>query len=361
MEPDERLKLKKTIEELKKYRTRHTELISVYVPAGFNINLITTQITQELSTSQNIKSKQTKTNVTTALERALQELKGTRQAPPNGFALFSGNISEEEGRDNFQVWIVVPPEKINVKIYRCDQQFLTEPLEKMLEAKYVFGLIVIERQEATIGVLKGKTIDVLKTIDSLIPGKQRQGGQSAMRFQRVRANLEKSFYNEVGELARNKFKDYEIRGILVGGPGPTKESFLDAHSLGEFEKKVIGVKDIGSDGEAGLNELVNRSSDVLAKEEVVEEKEMINKFFDEIAKNSGLAVYGKEYVMNALEIGAVDTLIISERLDGKILDEFIEKAKNTSTKFIIASTETKEGNQLFELGGFAAILRYKIE
>ena len=129
MDDKERDKLEEFAELVKSYRARHTELITVYVPAGFDINLITKQLESEKSTAANIKSTTTRKNVQDALESLVRVCKGMRQTPKNGLALFAGNVSQVEGQDDFITEAFEPPEELGVRLYRCDQTFVIDPLE----------------------------------------------------------------------------------------------------------------------------------------------------------------------------------------------------------------------------------------
>jgi len=161
---------------LEKVKGRHTELVSVYIPAGYNLYEIINQLVQERSTAENIKSKSTRKNVIAALEKIIQYLRLFKQTPPNGLAIFAGNVSEFEGKDDIRLWAIEPPEKLETKIYWCDQVFVLDPLKDMLKEKDVYGLIVVDAKEATIGLLKGKRIIVKKKLDSTVPSKTVKGG-----------------------------------------------------------------------------------------------------------------------------------------------------------------------------------------
>ena len=153
LDENAKYKLEEFLERMKSYRARHTELITVYVHKGMDINIITKQLEAEKSTAANIKSTSTRKNVEAALESLIRYCKQTRLTPKNGVCLFSGNVSQIEGQDNFIVEIFEPPEEMNMRLYRCDQTFVLDPLEEMLEIKELYGLIVIEIKEATIGLL----------------------------------------------------------------------------------------------------------------------------------------------------------------------------------------------------------------
>ncbi len=177
MEDEERMQLERLIEELDSYRGRHTELITVYVPAGYSIILSAKQVDSEAGTASNIKSKSTRENVIEALGKISRHLRQFKQTPKNGLAVFCGNISKDEGKPDIKLWSIEPPSPINMKTYRCDQKFVVDPLKELLETQEVYGLIVMDRREATIGVLEGKHIRKLKHMTSAVPGKMKAGGQ----------------------------------------------------------------------------------------------------------------------------------------------------------------------------------------
>jgi len=363
MESKDKDKLEEFVERLKSYRARHTELITVYVPKGFDINLITKQLESEKSTAANIKSTATRKNVQDALESLVRICKSMRVAPPNGIALFAGNVSKTEGQNDSIVEQFEPPEELNIRLYRCDQTFVMDPLEEMLEVKEIYGLFVIDLQEATIGLLIGKKIKILQKVSTLIPGKTKKGGQSSARYARIRENIAKNFYRKMGELMKKEFFDLgnKLKGILVGGPGPTKEYFLkEGQIVTALENKILAVKDIGYANEHGIDLLVEESQDVLANQEIIYEKKILEKFFDMLGKQKDKTAYGKEEVEKAMSFGAVEKLYLSKKLDKKIIKEFEEKADETSVDIEMISVDTEEGQQFWNLSGIGAILRFKI-
>ena len=160
----QKFELEALIEELEGIRGRHTELITVYVPAGFTLTQVTRQLEDEKGTATNIKSNATRKNVINALEKALRKLKDIGRTPTNGLAVCSGTVSESEGKEDLQTWAIEPPKPLKVRIYRCDQTFVLEPLRDMLATDEIYALLIIERDEASIGVLEGKHIKMLKNM-----------------------------------------------------------------------------------------------------------------------------------------------------------------------------------------------------
>jgi len=362
MEENEKFELEEFIAELGKYKGRHTELVTVYVPQGYSLINIMKQLEQEKSTAKNIKSKVTRKNVLDALERLIRHIKLIKKTPENGIALFAGNISETEDQPQIEVKSIEPPLPLKARLYRCDQEFVLEPLKEMLEVSEVYGLVVIDRNEATIGLLEGKQIRTIQHLTSGVPGKTEKGGQSAARYARIREGMAKEFFRRVAENVKKSFWEMKkLKGILVGGPGPTKEDFLkEGQLVTALKNKVIAVKDIGYADEHGLKALVEVSQDVLAEQEIIKEKKILEDFFTKLAKHPEKTFYGLENVNKALDVGAVEILILSKKLEKKQIKQLGEKANNIAATIELVSEETEEGQQFKSLGGVGAILRFAI-
>ncbi|MDI6798603.1 MAG: LAGLIDADG family homing endonuclease [Candidatus Aenigmarchaeota archaeon] len=164
------------MKELEKIRGRHTELVSVYIPSGSNLQEVASMLREEYSLAQNVKDKTVRKNVMSALEKIIQHLKLFRVTPENGLVIFCGNVSPELGVADIKIWSFEPPEKLRTKIYRCDQVFVLDPLKEMIREKEVYGLIVLDAREANIGLLRGKSLTELKSLESTVPSKTVKGG-----------------------------------------------------------------------------------------------------------------------------------------------------------------------------------------
>ncbi len=354
--------LAEIVEELEQYKGRHTELISVYISAGYDVNSVQKQLEAEKSTAKNIKSTATRKNVTDALDKIVRELKGIKATPENGLAVFCGNVSETEGQDDLQLWKVEPLQPLKIRLYRCDKEFVLEPLKEQLEVTEVFGLLVMDRKEAAIGVLEGKRIEILQKMTSGVPSKVRAGGQSSQRFHRITEGLTKDFYKRIAEEMKNIFfENPKLKGIIIGGPVPTKDEFVDGEYLvTKLRDKVIGRVDIGGSDESGLKELVEKSQDLLAEQEIVHEKKILERFFTTLGEHPELAAYKKEELEKALQYGAVDVLLLTKDWNKPFAKELKKKALSTSSFVEVISEETEEGRQFKNLtGGMGAILRFR--
>jgi len=354
--------LEEFLEELKDYKGKHTELITVYIPSGYDVNSVQRQLEAEKSTAANIKSTSTRKNVVDALEKIVRHLKNLKKTPENGLALFCGNISRVEGQLDLKLWDIEPPMPLKIRLYRCDKEFVLEPLKLMMEVSEVFGLLVMDRKEATIGLLEGKRIETLQKMTSGIPSKIRAGGQSSQRFHRITEGLTKEFYKRIAEeMKKIFFENPKLKGIIIGGPIPTKDEFLDnEYMVTKLREKVIGKIDIGGSDESGLKELVTKSQDILADQEIIHEKKILEKFFETLGERPGLATLREEDTKQALKYGAVDLLILSKSIDKKTSKELQKIAKSMGSTIEIVSIETEEGMQFKNLGGIGAILRFRV-
>jgi peptide chain release factor subunit 1 len=357
-----RQELQELLEQLESHKGSHTEFITVYIPAGYDVNAVQRQLEGEKSTAKNIKSTSTRKNVTDALEKIVRHLKGLKRTPENGLAVFCGNVSQIDSQDDLQLWDIEPPTPLKVRMYRCDKDFVLEPLKEMLEVTEVFGLLVMDRKEATIGLLEGKRIELLQKMTSGVPSKVRAGGQSSQRFHRITEGLTRDFYKRIAEEMKTLFFDMpKLKGILIGGPIPTKDEFIDQEYLtAKLREKIISRQDLGYTDEQGLKFLVEASKEVLASQGITKEKKILNKFFETLGEKPGFAIFKEPEIRKALEYGAVETLILSEALDRTLSKELRKIAENIGSNIEVVSTETSEGDQFFKLSGIGAFLRYKL-
>ena len=395
---------KKAMQEIVDLRGRGTELISVYIPKTKMISDVMAYLRDEYSQSSNIKSKSTMKNVQSAIESIMARLKTYKTIPENGLVLFCGEIPRAGDQTRMVQYVLEPPESITAFLYRCDSQFFTDPLQSMLLDKKMYGLICIDRQESTIGFLSGNRIQVSAHFESMVPRKHRQGGQSAQRFERLIEIAAHEFFKKVADNATEVFLDRpELLGILIGGPGATKDFFVKEEYLHhELRKKVVTpLVDTGYTDESGLRELVQNAKNIITDMQLTKEKEYMQRLFTEIRKtDGGLSCYGEDEVRNALDMGAVDMLLISESLskrrvtvqcpsgheheltvkdaderincpecgaaatvvkDEDLIDDFFMRADAFNTRVQIISPDSEEGDMLLKaFGGIAAILRYRV-
>jgi len=387
--------------------------VTVYIPPRRPVFDVISQLRNEAGTASNIKSDLTRTHVQDALSRTIEQLKLFRETPENGLIIFCGAIPNEKGigREKIEIYPVLPPKPVQISLYRCDDHFWTDHLKEMMKDDKVIGILSIDTQETGIGILTGDRWEVIDSLTSGVAGKHRQGGQSARRFERLRENELNEYYHRVADHAKQVFIDqYNVKGLIVGGPGPTKESFLKEEYLDyRLQNSVIATLDSSYSGEEGVRELIEKAQKdgILQEFRVMEEKQLIKRFMSEVHSGRGLGIYGVHDVVKALESGTADLVLVTddvtyvkleirckacrniqtvmidrpelvstkqewlskqcpvcsstdlELVEKDIVDYLNELAIKTGCKLEVISGKTEEGSQLASLGKMGAVLRYK--
>jgi peptide chain release factor subunit 1 len=403
-------RVRKLISELASKEGRGTELVTLYVPPKKPIHEVISNLRDEWGTAGNIKSDTTRNHVQDALTRAMQRLKLYRTPPETGLVIFCGALpTNGPGSEVINLYEIAPPKPVTAYLYQCDDHFHLEWLKDMLREEKVYGILSIDASEAGLGILSGDRLEISDLLTSGVSGKTRKGGQSARRYERGREMELTYYYHRVGEHATRVFIDSgKVTGMIVGGPGPTKEEFLKGEYLHyELQKKVLVVLDTSYSGREGVRELVDKASDTLADVRLVEEKKLVQKFLAEINKPGGLAIYGLPRILDALQKANVEVVLVSDDLDTvkleakcrkcgasksevtqasakvqkkqemissgcakcggidydmverDVVDILEEMAFQINSRVEVISSGTEEGSMLKTFGGIAAILRYR--
>jgi len=342
-------KVRKLISELSNKEGRGTELVSLYIPPKKPIHEAIANLREEWGTAGNIKSDTTRNHVQDALTKAMQRLKLYRTAPDTGLVIFSGALpTNGPGSEVVNVWEIVPPKPVTQYLYQCDDHFHVEWLRDMLREEKVYGILAIDSSETGMGILSGDRLEIADVLTSGISGKTRKGGQSARRYERGREMELTYYFNRVGEHATRIFiDDNKVTGLLVGGPGPTKDEFLKGGYLHyELQKRILAVLDLGYSGREGVRELVEKGSDVLKDVRLVEEKRLVQKFLAEVNKQAGLAVYGLPRVMDALQKASAEVVLVSDDLDMVRIDATCKKCGTVKTEMVAVAKKIQQRQEM---------------
>lgn len=406
-------RIRRLLSELGSKQGRGTELISLYIPARRPIHDIINILKEEYGTAANIKSDTTRNHVQSALTKIMQRLKLYRKTPENGLVIFCGALPLEDSSidEELKIYEIIPPKPITTFLYRCDDHFHIDVLKDMLKEEEEVAVISIDTSEAGLGIISGDRIYVVDVLTSGVGGKHRQGGQSARRFERLREAEINEFYRRVAKHAAKVFlEDYNVKKLIISGPGIAKEDFYKGEYLDyRLQKKVIGLVDTGYAGEEGVRETIQRGKNLLQDVRYVEEREMVEQFLSEVSRGEELVIYGLKPVLKALEVGAVDKVLVlddigiyrlsykckycghedytfvkktdifSERtkIESKscpscghsdwmfkeedIIDYLSDKAMEMGTKVEVISSKTEHGKMFRNFGGIGAVLRYKVK
>lgn len=347
-------------------------------------------------------------SVLSAITSTQQRLKLYTRVPPNGLVVYCGEIITSEGKERKINIDFEPFKPINTSLYLCDNKFHTEALSELLESDQKFGFIIMDGNGALFGTLSGNTRDVVHKFSVDLPKKHGRGGQSALRFARLREEKRHNYVRKVAELAVQNFITNEkvnVAGLILAGSADFKNDLNQSDLFdNRLQSKVIKVVDVSYGGESGFNQAIELASETLGNVKFIQEKKLIGKYFEEISVDSGRVCYGVDDTLKALELGAAEILIVYENLDitryvlrsssgeevtrlvsksqeanremfmdketgqemeiseqGPFLEWLAENYKSFGATLEFVSDRSSEGNQFVKgFGGIGAMLRYKV-
>lgn len=398
---------KKMIKYLESARGSGTSMISLIIQPGEQISHYVKLLSGELGTASNIKSRVNRQSVTDAITKAQVHLKGMRNVPPNGLVLYVGSIETEQGEKEVK-YVFEPPKPINTSLYLCDSKFHTEYLNYLFEEENKFGFIIMDGSGALFGTLSGATRNILLQFTVDLPKKHGRGGQSSVRFARLRLEKRHNYVRRVAETAVQMFITQDkvnVNGLILAGSADFKTELSKSDMFDQrLQVKILKIVDISYGGELGFTQAIDLSSECLQNVRFIKEKKEIDRFFNEININSGKFCFGIKDTFHALESGACEDLIVWEdlkinRIEFKIPNSdkpkilYLTLEQETNPNFLrdeigsvmeiankelltdwlalnykrygttlhLVSDKTSEGTQFCRgFGGFGGILRYKV-
>lgn len=312
-------KMKKLIKSLTMARGNGTSMISLVIPPGDQISRVGKMLADEYGTASNIKSRVNRLSVLGAITSTQQRLKLYNRVPPNGLVVYCGTILTEEGKEKRVNIDLEPFKPINTSLYLCDNKFHTEPLHELLADDDKFGFIIMDGNGCLYGTLQGNVRAVLHKFSVDLPKKHGRGGQSALRFARLRLEKRHNYVRKCAEHAVQFFisdNKPNVRGLVLAGSAEFKND-LQASDLFDQRllKVVLKTVDVSYGGEAGFNQAIELAAETLSNVKLVQEKKILQKYFDEINIDSGKYCFSVKDTLNALDLGAVEHLIVFENLD----------------------------------------------
>lgn len=336
-------KVKKLIKSLQAARGNGTSMISLIIPPGDQISRVSKMLADEYGTASNIKSRVNRLSVLGAITSVQHRLKLYTRVPPNGLVVYCGTIVTEEGKEKKVNIDFEPFKPINTSLYLCDNKFHTEALTALLADDNRFGFIVMDGNGALFGTLQGNTRDVLHKFTVDLPKKHGRGGQSALRFARLRMEKRHNYVRKVAETAVTLFITNDkpnISGLILAGSADFKTELSQSDMFDpRLQAKVIKLVDVSYGGENGFNQAIELAAESLANVKFIQEKKLIGRYFDQISQDTGKYCFGVEDTLRALEMGAVETLICWENLD---IQRYVLKNHGSGEQKILHLTSEQE-------------------
>lgn len=295
-----------------------TSMISLIIPPKDQISRVSKMLSDEMGTASNIKSRVNRLSVLGAITSTQQRLKLYNKCPPNGLIIYCGTIITDEGKEKRVNIDFEPFKPINTSLYMCDNKFHTEALGELLQDNDRFGFIIMDGNGALYGTVAGNSREILHKFSVDLPKKHGRGGQSALRFARIRMEKRHNFVRKVAEMATQVFITNDrpnIANLVLAGSADFKNE-LNGSDM--FDKRlleiVVKIVDVSYGGENGFNQAIELAAETLANVKFVQEKKLIVKYMEEIALDTGKYCFSVGDTMKALDLGAVETLILWEDL-----------------------------------------------
>lgn len=212
-----------------------------------------------------------------------------------------------------------------------------------------FGFIVMDGNGSLYGTVRGSSREILHKFSVDLPKKHGRGGQSALRFARLRLEKRHNYVRKVAEMATQLFvPDGQkpcVQGLVLAGSADFKAELMRSDLFDQrLHKIVIKMVDVSYGGENGFNQAIELSADTLGSVKLMKEKKLLQKYMDEISQDTGKYCFMVDDTFKALELGAVEDLIIWENLD---VERIVLRNTSTTEETVVHLSKKQQSNENF--------------
>ena len=312
-----------------------------------------------LPTSNRVFNRQ---SVQSAIRSTQQRLRlYNNKCPANGLAVFCGlaTMDETNGKERLVIYDFEPLRPITSSFYRCDSSFHTEALRSFLvdEGADPYGFIVIDGNGALFGLVQGSSREILYKFSVSLPNKHGRGGQSAKRFERLRHEKRHNYMRKVAEHATHYFiadnNRPSVKGLIMAGQADCKDELQRSGLLDKrISSIVLKTIDISYGGERGFDQAIDQSMDTLGSVQLVQEKQVLERYFEEISQDRGQYCFSVRDTFLALDMGAVEDLILWEDL---AFTRYTLQNKDSGEKTILYLSKAQEETELADMVNFDVV------
>ena len=292
------------------------------------------------------------------IRRDDQVIKGEKRWIHVGLRVESIKFNEESNELRVGGKIIEAPEDVELAhhtfeigigtVVEIEHEWKKYEIERIKELKVKkprIGVCILDEEECDIWIIS----ESIKKIGSI-------RGIHGKRYKSSMESEIKKYFSEILKILQN----IEVDGLIIAGPGFIKEEFYNFIRQAHLVKNVL-VDSVSHTGDVGLNELLRRGTveRMIKNSMVVEETKLVEKFLEKISKND-LVVYGLEETRKALEMGTVETFIISDKLI-RSHEDLLDLAEKTDAKIRIISSNHDAGKRFLGMGGIGGFLRFRID
>jgi len=222
-------------------------------------------------------------------------------------------------------------------------------------------IVAIESGDASIGIIRDFGVVSIQEVSTHVPGK----GDPNAREQAL-----KTFFQNILGVIREDVKRLD-GSLVVVGPGFARGDFVDYLKVAEpaIAQKVVYVGTATSGTPAGVHESLRSGAvrNAIQKTRAIEESVLMEEVLARIGSGHKVS-YGLEDVGAAVDLGSVDTLLVSEKLPLQLdqegrrkLEELMRLVEAGKGKVLMISPRHEAGEKLERLGGVCALLRYAVQ
>lgn len=268
--------------------------------------------------------------------------------PEKGLIIYSGNN---------QVWVIDDTQLPSNTIYECSNVFNTSVLKSVIDCSNgpLYGFVIIDGDDTLFATVQGNVgnehVEIIKSKSSFIRGRCRRGGQSALRFDRLRDEAEDKYVQTSVENI-GCLKDCD--SIIIAGKANLKNLFASKINL-----NVLGLLNISVGSEAGLYEAIPKSKELRDKFENKIEYSAIELFEIQLVNDPDLLVFGIPELIEMVGYGIVKTVIISKRLKPKLIERIKKLSDQFGTEVLEIKGITASGDSFCTNYRTVGVLRYK--
>ena len=310
-----------------------TSLISLIIPGNSCLDEYRVFIKSEIKTAQNIKCRHNKSTVMESLTRILKALESQRQTN-NGLCCYACSDFLE---------IFEPIEMLTKFDYFCGKHFFIEPVEDMMIYKNKYKIIHVTGDATIFATLQGDMFKIIETYKTIMPNSNsRKGGQSALRFSRIRDECRHNYITKILDINKEIFKDNNNE-LFISGSEELRASLTNR--INENHTVIA---------EIDINKVAKKIPNIISTNKKIKEENLVKEFYNRLGENNK-CISGEKNVYHADSMNAIETIIISESVTEKY-QELLHKIKNIH----IISNITQEGNLFESCGGIGAYLKFNI-
>ena len=156
--------------------------------------------------------------------------------------------------------------------------------------------------------------------------------------------------------------------MILCGPGHARERLRNV-ILSQDPQRTIRLVSTSMAGRSGANEIIRDglADELLSEHAISKEIKLLEEVWLRLSKNGAVA-YGENELSRAMNEGAIETLLVSAdkirdpeaMIEGTPVSKWIDAVSDIGAELVQCSSDHDSGEQLNNMGGIIALLRYKL-